>query len=606
MKKRILSLALTLVLAFASVPAFAPPAAAGQSMPIPAATVASGSGNYAIKPDGSLWAWGDGYLGNGKVTYMDDIQIPPVKIMDNVVSIVSCQHGKRSYAIKTDGSLWGWGENNYRFNPIGIDSSYFPGNNIKEPVTTPLKILDNVVSVMTDASNHAMAIKTDGSLWVWGGNAFGLFTTPDIHGGSSVPVKIMDNVVSAAVGETSFFAVKTDGSLWSWGGNFRGMLGIGRDGDSEDKVSTPSKVMDNVVSVAAGEGAAMAVKTDGSLWAWGYGNIGDGKDHYESRVSPVKIMEDVAYAQVSHPHRGALMSLDHMMAIKTDGSLWVWGQNDKGQLGTGTYTIYDKGGAEAGRGVSWSSDSQRKDFPFKVMDDVAFVTGGNEVTMALKADGSIWGWGDNYADSLAGASSERLVLTPVKMMDGIKTPTLPGPLDSASPWAREFITAALDSGILPPSLQNNYTRPCTRAEFCAFAVALIERATGEEIAERIEFNDTDDVNVQKIGGLEIVTGVGNGHFSPDRIISRQEAAIILVRVARIGLQKPLPEGVDVAFHDLHLAWDEATVSAIRRVSATNPKIMSGKLNNLFDPLGNFTREESITTMVRLWEFYNAP
>jgi hypothetical protein len=152
-------------------------------------------------------------------------------------------------------------------------------------------------------------------------------------------------------------------------------------------------------------------------------------------------------------------------------------------------------------------------------------------------------------------------------------------------------------------LQNNYTKPCTRAEFCALAVALIEQATGKEITERANFNDTNDVNVRKIGGMEIVYGVGDDNFNPDGNISRQEAAIILERLARKGLDKQLPEG-EANFSDLHLTYSDSTVTAIKRMRGTSPGIMSGKPNNLFDPLGDFTREESITTMVRLWGWVN--
>jgi len=172
-------------------------------------------------------------------------------------------------------------------------------------------------------------------------------------------------------------------------------------------------------------------------------------------------------------------------------------------------------------------------------------------------------------------------------------------LDTASLWAVEFINDAYNYNILPTSLQNNYAQNCTRAEFCALAVALIEQTTGKEITERATFNDTDDINVRKIGGMEIVYGIGDDNFNPYGAISRQEAAIILERLARKGLDKQLPEG-EAGFSDMNLAYSDSTRTAIARMRGTSPSIMSGKPGNLFDPLGDFTREESITTMVRLW------
>ncbi|MDR0293117.1 MAG: S-layer homology domain-containing protein [Oscillospiraceae bacterium] len=173
--------------------------------------------------------------------------------------------------------------------------------------------------------------------------------------------------------------------------------------------------------------------------------------------------------------------------------------------------------------------------------------------------------------------------------------------DAPSGWALEIVNRAIRYGIIPDSLQGGYRKNTTRAEFCALAVALIETATGKEITERESFTDTSDVNVRKIAGLGIVTGRGGGVFDPNGGISRQEAAVILEKVARRGLGKELPSG-EITFKDLGGSY---AVDAIKKLRGVSPGIMSGKSADTFDPDGKFTREESISTMDKLWTFYAA-
>ena len=174
-------------------------------------------------------------------------------------------------------------------------------------------------------------------------------------------------------------------------------------------------------------------------------------------------------------------------------------------------------------------------------------------------------------------------------------PTPPG-INTASSWAHVGITQAIGLGLVPPSLQNYYTNNTTRAEFAALAVALYETATGREITQRATFNDTNDVNVQKMGGLGVVTGVGGGNFNPNGTITRQEAAVMIARLANVvGQSFPIMAST---FADNAQIADWATQS-VGQVQAAG--IMGGVGNNLFNPTGQFTREQSIITMLRLFD-----
>jgi len=172
-------------------------------------------------------------------------------------------------------------------------------------------------------------------------------------------------------------------------------------------------------------------------------------------------------------------------------------------------------------------------------------------------------------------------------------------LSTASTWAHEYINRAYEYGLIPPTLQSNYTQATTRAEFAALAVALYETVTGREITERMQFNDTADVNVQKMGGLGIVNGVGGGNFAPDRTITRQEAAALLVRLA-YAIGQPLPASA-ATFAD-NASISSWAVNSAGQVQAAG--IMDGVGNNNFAPNGTYTREQSIASMLRLFDLLN--
>ena len=385
MKKRILSIALVLILILVILPIAT--AAAGV---IPVTIYARDS--MVIKADNSLWELGDT---NEKI--LDDCVSAThnaaiktdgslwareyisngysfVKIMDGAAFASGNVYGE-TIVVKTDGTLWGWGG---RVNSLFEEKS--------ENSNTPMKITDGVayVSLLQDTrATQAKVIKTDGSLWEWEYSSDGYSF-----------VKIMDDVMSVSTGFSHNMAIKTDGSLWAWGSNTSGQLG---DGTTEDRL-TPVKIMDNVASVSAGFSNmvftyTMATKTDGSLWAWGSngsGQLGDGTT--EDRLSPVKIMDNVSSVSAA---------FSHTMAIKSDGSLWAWGDNNAGQIGDGT--------------------TEKRLTPVKIMDGVSSVSVNSSNNLAVKTDGSLWAWGNNNYGQL-GDGTKTNQPSPVKIMDGVKLP----------------------------------------------------------------------------------------------------------------------------------------------------------------------------------------
>ena len=318
---------------------------------------------------------------------------PPSIVANNFFKISLGYY--HTLALKNDGSFWVWGSNTYGQLGDGTMTTYDDEWNIidNNDKSTPKKIMDDVAQISA-GDFHTMAIKNDGSLWVWGDNVYGQLgdgTTEYRH----TPTKIMDDVAQVSAGAFHTLAIKNNGSLWAWGYNYYGQLG---DGTTEDK-STPKKIMDDVAQISAGGGHTMAIKSDGSLWAWGYnwnGQLGDGTittdDEWNTienndKLKPKKIMADVT--QVS-------AGWYHTLAVKNDGSLWAWGANGGGQLGDGT--------------------TEDKSTPTKIMDDVSQISVGYSHMLAVKNDGSLWAWGYNWYGQLGdGTTASRN--TPVKISD---------------------------------------------------------------------------------------------------------------------------------------------------------------------------------------------
>lgn len=169
--------------------------------------------------------------------------------------------------------------------------------------------------------------------------------------------------------------------------------------------------------------------------------------------------------------------------------------------------------------------------------------------------------------------------------------------DKPSDWAQDEVAAAIAADLVPQSQRSKYTEDITRVEFCALATQIYETVKGEEIAGRSTFVDTDDVNVQKMAFLKVVDGRGENKFDPHSRITRQEAATILARLAN-AMGYPLPEST-TSFNDQSFVADWAE-KAVGQVAGA--KIMNGTEENVFSPGMNYTRQQSILTILRLYRY----
>jgi alpha-tubulin suppressor-like RCC1 family protein len=181
--------------------------------------------------------------------------------------------------------------------------------------------MENVVAVSAHNS-HSMAVTSDGGLWAWGVGLFGDGKVRDWENPALTPVRIMENVIAVSSWNNYTMVITDDNVLWAWGGG--GFLGDGKWRDvNPNNIDfyqlTPVRILDDVVYFSASPFNAMAIKNDGSLWAWGAGIIGDGRDHRDwdnAQLTPVHIMDNVTAVSTNG---------NSAIAITSDGKVWTWG-----------------------------------------------------------------------------------------------------------------------------------------------------------------------------------------------------------------------------------------------------------------------------------------
>lgn len=169
--------------------------------------------------------------------------------------------------------------------------------------------------------------------------------------------------------------------------------------------------------------------------------------------------------------------------------------------------------------------------------------------------------------------------------------------EKPSSWAQNQVGLAIDAGIVPQSLQSRYTNTATRADFCALVVTLLEKYLEITLPAEETFSDTDDINVRKAATLGIVQGVGNGMFNPDGPLTREQAATMLERAYRASMGY-LQGGGTSGFSDASSVSSWAA-DAVAKMETSG--IMTGVGNNQFKPKDPYSREQSIITMLRMYQ-----
>ena len=314
--------------------------------------VAISAGAYhslAARRDGSVWAWGNNFSGQlGRGTASATGLPQPVPGLEGVIAAAA--DNAHSLALRRDGSVYSWGRNSMSAMGTGSDRQM-----------TPDRVELKDVRTVASSSYHAVAIRQDGSVWRWGQENFGVF------GGSVTPVRVdgLSNAVAAAAGSSHLVVLLQDGTVWAWGDNSQGQLG---NGTFDAGQATPTQVqgLSGVVAVAAGDSHSLALKRDGTVWAWGANSFSQlGNVSLEPSPVPVQVQGLQGVSSIA-------AGLDFSAAITSDGTVWQWGS-----------TVF----------IWWSGDMMpRPAEPAPGLSNAVKVSVMRTGLVALRADGTARQW----------------------------------------------------------------------------------------------------------------------------------------------------------------------------------------------------------------------
>jgi len=360
--KKLAALLMALVLAFLlTLPAFAE--ATEEAFTTTPMISGGGDHNLALKSDGTVWAWGwniRGELGDGTKIQ----RYTPVQTMglSNVVA-VAAGSGAFSLALKSDGTVWAWGRN--------VEGQLGDGTTTDRHTPVQVTGLSGIVAINT-AQLWSVALKSDGTVWAWGQDDEGqLGDGAATNRSTPVQVPGLDNITDI----TANLALASDGTVWSWGALTQKVAGLS-----------------DVTALAEGLGHYLALKSDSTVWAWGKnhdGQLGSGTmggiNNTPAQVSGLSSVTAIGAGD------------HHSFAVKSDGTLWAWGENGYYQLGNNTATDHYTPVQVSG------------------LSGITTAGGGYHHSIALKNDGTIWTWGDDKFAQLGHGVFSTITYTPVQV-----------------------------------------------------------------------------------------------------------------------------------------------------------------------------------------------
>lgn len=306
---------------------------------------------------------------------------------------------QNGFAVRHDGSVWAWGNNERGQLGNGWASAGYGGGS-----AVPVPVLGLTGATAVAGSNYgAYALRGDGTVWAWGSGVAGRLGTGSTPDHISVPVQVpgLTGVVAIDSGWATGYALRGDGTVWAWGFNGSGALG---NGSTADFSAVPVQVsgLTGITAIAGRDNGGYALAGDGTVWAWGDNGAGQlGNDQLCDPAPSVSCMSRVP-VRVSGLTgvTGIAGGVNNGYAVRNDGTAWAWGSNYEGALGNGVRCDPTAETCESRVPVQVSN-----------LSDVTQVAGFDFGGYALRADGSVWGWGSNQWGAI-GDLAPRVAVVP--------------------------------------------------------------------------------------------------------------------------------------------------------------------------------------------------
>jgi RHS repeat-associated protein len=338
-----------------------------------------------------------------------------VQAQTTLSTIATSAGQKFGLSLRSDGSVWSWGTN--QFGEMGL------GTNTLIQWPTRIASVTNAVSISA-GSLHSLAAQNNGTVWAWGLNSDGRLGNGNFNNASNpVAVTRITNAVMVSAGGNHSLALLANGSVMAWGANNGGQLGTGNTISTNQPVAVGS--FTNVVALSAGTNFSLALTLDGYVWAWGTNNMGQlGLGSTTTQLTPVKITTLSNIVQI-------VAGASHSLALDKNGVVYAWGRNTEGQIGNGSTVnatapiIVPSFGATTnlgavkyveagynssaailkggrlfywgwyGNGNNYSSNQPPQELNANSCMVFQTVTYGDSYLLAGLADGSTWAWGYN-------------------------------------------------------------------------------------------------------------------------------------------------------------------------------------------------------------------